>query len=230
MTEFDKTRWSEKTYAYEYLDRADLQVPERRRMLEVLKSFYNHFLKGRGQNRVLDLGCGDGILVHELLKIDPGISATLIDGSEDMLERARERLAGYENLTFIRASFQELLEEDLRLPESDLAASCLAIHHLAGDEKKALFGRIHTCLKPGGRFVNLDLVLPPVKTLEGWYLQLWREEIAGDADAIQRCMEEDHYRNLDTLGDQMKALEAAGFRDVDCFYKSGIFAVYGGRR
>jgi hypothetical protein len=34
----------------------------------------------------------------------------------------------------------------------------------------------------------------------------------------------------DTLGNQLSALEAAGFADVDCYYKNGIFAAFGGRK
>jgi tRNA (cmo5U34)-methyltransferase len=34
----------------------------------------------------------------------------------------------------------------------------------------------------------------------------------------------------DTLNDQLNALRAAGFKDVDCYYKYGIFSMFGGRR
>ena len=34
----------------------------------------------------------------------------------------------------------------------------------------------------------------------------------------------------DTLQDQLAALEDIGFTEVDCFYKSGIFTAFGGRR
>jgi tRNA (cmo5U34)-methyltransferase len=33
----------------------------------------------------------------------------------------------------------------------------------------------------------------------------------------------------DTLEDQLEALSETGFRDVDCYYKNGIFAVFGGK-
>jgi len=34
----------------------------------------------------------------------------------------------------------------------------------------------------------------------------------------------------DTLSNQLTALEEAGFLDVDCYFKNGIFAVFGGKR
>ena len=42
----------------------------------------------------------------------------------------------------------------------DLVYSVLAVHHLRGAEKAALFGRIAAALEPGGRFVLADVVVP----------------------------------------------------------------------
>jgi len=240
MTEFDMRRWSGKDFAHRYLEEADIIIVDRRRFLEMLKSFYEHFLGHKRPNRVLDLGCGDGILVHELLKIDDSISATLIDGSEDMLNKARERLAGLENTHFLRASFQELLNIDIELPDFDLIVSSLAIHHLTSSQKKSLFGYIFSHLVNGGYFVNIDCILSPTEALEKWYLQLWKEWMiekqtalkleTDHKDIIQRHAENEHHSKLDTLPDQLNALRDVGFEDVDCFYKHGIFAMYGGRK
>jgi len=241
MANFDRTRWSKKEYAYKYLEAADIQIVERRRLLEILKSFYKHFLGENKQNRVLDLGCGDGILIHELLKIDNSISGTLVDASEDMLNKAQEKLFGFENLCFIRATFKDLLHDrDIKLPRFNLIVSSFAIHHLTMDEKKSLFNYIYLHLEDGGYFLNMDVVLSPTKSLENWYLTLWKEWIyeqqtklksKGDyTDIIRRYIEPSHYRNIDTLADQLKALTDIGFRDVDCFYRYGIFSFYGGKK
>ena len=240
MTQFDGTRWSEKDFAYRYLEEADFRILDRRRLLDILKSFYKHFLGVAEGKRVLDLGCGDGILIHELLGIDDSISATLIDGSEDMLNRARERLAGFPNICFLRASFQELLTTSIPLPNFDLVVSSLAIHHLASSEKKSLFGFIHSHLVHGGYFVNIDIVRSPAEALEMWYIELWRQWMieketglnpgSSCEGVIQSCQEKAHYSRLDTLSDQLNALDDIGYVDVDCFYKHGIFTVYGGRK
>ena len=92
MTKFNETRWSEGEYSGRYIDAADIIVIERRKMIEIVNSFYRHNILGRRERTLLDLGCGDGILTHELLTIDNSLSATLIDGSEEMLEKARIRL------------------------------------------------------------------------------------------------------------------------------------------
>ena len=242
MTEFDKTRWSEKNFAHEFLETADIRILERQRMLQILKSFYRHFFGDKKETKVLDLGCGDGILIHELFKIDGSLWATLIDGSGDMIKKARERLSGFNNIRFIKANFQELIHRDIQLPSSHLVVSSLAIHHLTMSEKKSLFERIFCCLVNGGHFVNIDVVLSPTENIEKWYLELWREwiiekqEISGGEDTgdnedfIRSHKEKEHHSKLDTLTDQLNALRDTGFNDVDCFYKYGIFAMYGGRK
>jgi len=34
----------------------------------------------------------------------------------------------------------------------------------------------------------------------------------------------------DTLANQLRALKSAGFVDVDCYFKNGIFVVFGGAK
>jgi tRNA (cmo5U34)-methyltransferase len=240
MTDFNSTNWSKPEFSRQYRENADIYIVERRRMFDILKSFYRHFLKGKGKCNVLDLGCGDGILTHELLSIDGTISATLIDGSADMLEKAEERLAGFRTIRFVRSSFQDVLNDDVIREKFDLAVSSLAIHHLTLNEKRSLFGKIFSCLNDGGCFTNIDVILAPAPDLEQWYMKLWQEwmdekkaslGIEKDmfGDIIKRYSELDENKP-DTLDDQLNALKAAGFRYVDCFYKYGIFAVYGGRK
>jgi len=48
--------------------------------------------------------------------------------------------------------------------------------------------------------------------------------------SIRSYKEEAHYSKLDTLTDQLNALNEIGFKDMDCFYKYGIFAMYGGKK
>ncbi|MDH7578750.1 MAG: hypothetical protein QHH75_13265 [Bacillota bacterium] len=56
-------------------------------------------------------------------------------------------------------------------------------------------------------------------------------KLAGDyTSIIQNYKEPNHYRNLDTITDQPAALKETGFKDVDCFYRYGMFVVYGGRK
>lgn len=240
MTEFNKSQWAKPEFTQEYRDSADVYIVERRRLLEILKSFYKHFIGNKPNSNILDLGCGDGIVIYELLKIDNSIEATLIDGSEDMLNKAKDRLKDFGNLHFIRASFQEILNKDTVPQSYDLIVSSLAIHHLTMEEKTALFRTIYSHLNVDGCFLNIDVVLAPSDALEKWYLLLWKQWIDerksflgiedSQFDDIAGRYKDNTDNKPDTLDMQLNALQTIGFKDVDCFYKYGIFTMYGGKK
>jgi len=236
MNEFDGSRWAEKNFSRGFREAADNFLPDRHKLIEISRSLHKHFISGRGKSAVLDLGCGDGLLVYELMRGDDRIEATLVDGSSEMLEAAKKRLAGFEEVRYVNASFQELLTENVLEDTFDLVLSSFAIHHLDMDEKEALFELVFKLMNSGGFFANIDVVAPPTPTLEEWYLQIWKEWIAVNAVASQKekCLKTpDVYKanpdnKPDTLSAQLRALERIGFRNVDCYHKFGIFAMFGG--
>ena len=240
MKDFNNTRWADEEFAQQYRDNADIYIVERQRMFGIMQSCFRHFFTGKKKIRVLDLGCGDGIVTQNILDVDSSISATLVDASGDMLDKARERLKGIGNLEFIKASFQEVIEIGLAERGYDIVVSSMAIHHLTLDEKRSFFRAINTHMRPGGQFINIDVVLPQTAVLDEWYMKLWEEwmdekraelkaydEPSADVIARYRNGEENQ---PDTLYNQLEALKAAGFRDADCYYKYGIFAVCGGTK
>ena len=240
MTEFNKSKWAKAEFSEEYIENSDIYIVERRRLLEILRSFYNHFINNKPKINFLDLGCGDGIIAHELLKVNNSMSTTLIDGSENMLNKARMRLNGFNHTHFIKASFQEIIDKNLVQGNFDFIVSSLAIHHLTMDEKKALFRSIYSHLDTDGYFLNIDVVLAPTDALERWYLLLWKEWI--DERKAFLKIEGNYFNEIiqkykdpvndkpDTLDAQIGALKSIGFKDVDCFYKYGIFTMYGGKK
>jgi tRNA (cmo5U34)-methyltransferase len=240
MTDFKKSSWSSKDFQEQYLDNADIYVLERRRLLGLVGELYKHFYRGRPGVRLLDLGCGDGILAHEILKLDPSIHATLVDGSQNMLIRADARLGMYANVGYVRASFEELLSGESDIAPFDLAVSSFSIHHLTMPDKSALFAYLYDRASDGGWFVNIDTVLPVSEEMEQWYFELWKQWMTmmqkrlgvecDVASEVAKRYKDDAVNKPDTLEDQLGALRECGFRDVDCFYKNGIFAVFGGRK
>ena len=240
MTEFNKSQWAKPEFTQEYRDSANFFIVERKRLLEILTSFYRHFIGNKTKNNILDLGCGDGIVTNELLRVDDSIIATLIDGSEDMLNKAAERLKGFRNVHILKASFQDIIKKKISLRNFNFIVSSLAIHHLTMKEKKTLFRIIYSYLNVGGYFLNIDVILAPSETLEHWYLSLWREWISerkttmgildNSYDDIIQRYKDNRDNKPDTLDKQLKALKSVGFKDVDCYYKYGIFTMYGGRK
>jgi tRNA (cmo5U34)-methyltransferase len=238
MPDFDNSHWSDSRFAEEYRDQADGYIPERRKLIEIAQSLYRYFVRNGRPRRILDLGCGDGLMVQELLKVDDSFDATLVDGSPAMLEAAGNRLAQFEKKRFVKASFQDLLMHDPLQDTYSLIVSSLAIHHLVMAQKGDLFQYIHRHLEPGGFFLNIDVVLSPTEDLEDCYLTLWQEWIDAHADDSQKAaflpVPKKYKDNLDNTPDpllpQLQALERIGFKNVDCYYKYGIFVMFGGTK
>lgn len=240
MTEFNNSRWAQPDFSREYRDNADIFIVERRRMWQVMKSFYRYFVLDNKDKKILDLGCGDGVITHNLMSVDDSISATLVDPSGDMLDKAKERFSDIHTINYIQSSFQDLLAGSIIRENFDFVVSSLAIHHLTTEDKIALFNLIHSRINPGGYFLNMDVILAPEDDLETWYMHLWNEwmdekksmmDIDRDlfSDITRRYKELDENKP-DTLDCQLSALREAGFNQVDCYYKYGIFAVYGGKK
>jgi tRNA (cmo5U34)-methyltransferase len=241
MSDFNKSAWADNKFAQNYLDKADIYIVERRKMFWFVSSLVSHFRHDKQNIKLLEMGCGDGTLTEELLKTNKGMSATLLDGGEGMIQKAKERLKGYQNTAFIQATFQDLLDGKVKLETYDFIVSSMAIHHLEMDGKASLFRLIASRLKQGGHFVDVDVILPQSEELERWYFAIWKDWINNmmnqyniqdevPEDVIRRYKDPSSMNNPDTLGNQLRALETAGFVNVDCYFKNGIFVVFGGVR
>ncbi len=246
MSKFERSEWAEQKHARDFIENADIYIMERKTSFTILKAFYRHYLLSnglKGSVKVLDLGCGDGTITRELLSEHDNMEVTLVDGSSEMLESARKNLGNLQGMNFINKTFQELLEnhesDDILPDKFDFVVSSLAIHHLQTAEKKALFKYIYHHLKTGGFFLNIDVVKAPTRELESWYRILWSEwiqenqaklRVEKNFEDLPLRYKDNEDNNPDKLQVQLDALESVGFKQVDCYYKYGIFSMYGGKK
>ncbi len=205
----------------------------RRQLVPCFDDFYRTALElipfpAEATIRVVDLGAGTGLLSLLLAAAFPNATLVLIDVSAEMLERARERFAAAPQRF-------ELCVGDLasvELPPCDVAISALAIHHLEDGQKAGLFQRVSDALQPGGIFINADQVLGATVAVETRNRDMWRRHArqAGASEAdLALAVERMRADRAAALSEQLRWLEEAGFIDVDCSYKSYMFAVYSGR-
>lgn len=104
-------------------------------------------LKLRGDETVLDAGCGTGRLTAELLEALPGGKVVAIDLSQNMLTSARAHLAGD-----FRSRLHLVSCDLLHLPLKrafDVVVSTAAFHWVL--DHNQLFRNLHDVLVPGGR-------------------------------------------------------------------------------
>jgi trans-aconitate 2-methyltransferase len=99
----------------------------------------------RGDERVLDAGCGTGRVTAALVERVPRGAVLAVDGSPAMVEAAKERLGASAD---VRVA--DLLGLELDRPVAAILST--ATFHWIRDHDR-LFGRLHDALEPGGRLV-----------------------------------------------------------------------------
>jgi trans-aconitate 2-methyltransferase len=105
-------------------------------------------LELRGEETVLDAGCGTGQVTETLLERLPHGHVIALDASRAMLDVARERLGGDRRVSFLRADLHEPLPLEQPL---DAIVSTSTLHWVRDHD--TLFPRLAAALKPGGQLV-----------------------------------------------------------------------------
>lgn len=180
-----------------------------------------------GAKTILDLGAGSGLLTVLIRQRFPNARIHVIDFSAPMLSIASDRLGNDPRITYQRANY---VTEPL--PESVCAViTSLSIHHIDDMDKRIIFKKIHTSLKPNGMFINADQVAGPTPALDERYKALWLQQVRA-AGATEPQITASLFRQQEdrcaTVANQLLWLRDAGFADADCWFKDNRFAVMAG--
>lgn len=99
---------------------------------------------------MLDLGCGTGLELDEILAQRPDIQVTGIDLCEAMLNKLGEK---HPQVMLRR---EDYFEAELGSEQYDCVISFESLHHFVPEKKQQLFEKIHKALKPGGVYLEVD--------------------------------------------------------------------------
>ena len=235
--------WSEETSRL-FIDYGRYFVPERDRQMQMIAALLS-YLEGPGL--VLELCCGEGLLAEVLLDRFPMVTVQGLDGSSEMLERARQRLAWFGNR--FRCGTFDLASEAWRAPGFAINAvvSSMAIHHLTGPQKQELFSDVYRLLVDGGAFVIADIVEQATELGKRLAAETWDRvvrqqsiELDGNTEAFAffqregwntfRYLDPDDIDKPSPLFDQLRWLEQAGFVDVDVHWMLAGHALFSARK
>lgn len=108
-------------------------------------------LELRGDEAVLDAGCGTGEVTATLLSRLPHGRVVALDGSVAMLDAARERFARDSRVSFVHADLERPLAPPLEPASLDAVVSTSTFHWVRDHD--ALFRHLAAVLKPGGQLV-----------------------------------------------------------------------------
>ena len=202
--------WSDEGQVAWYLDRIgklEARQAGERMLVDVLPA---------EPRRVFDLGCGDGRLAALVLAHRPSVVEVLgLDCSAPMLERATARFAADDRVT---VRYGDLREPIAPFGDFDVIVSGFAIHHLDDGRKRSLLDEVASQLRPGGVFVNLEVVASATAR--------WHAEFLA---AIGRT-EDDPEDRLAPVEAQLAWMRESGMDDVDCRWRWRGFALMVGQR
>ncbi|MCY3638187.1 MAG: class I SAM-dependent methyltransferase, partial [Chloroflexi bacterium] len=236
----DMVNWDEGDSAV-YRALAEVAVPRREEQLATLLCLlpfgrYDAF-------RIVDLGCGEGVLEYAALTAFPKATALALDGSESMREHASKLLLPFGGRVDVRYFALGSNDWQGELDDADCVVSSLVVHHLTDDGKRQLFREAYGRMNDGGALMLIDCVQPErvegVRLFSDAYDRISARqsvERTGDTALFDRFVEEkwNIFRHpepsemLSPLSAQLAWLADAGFEGVDCFWLNAGYAVVGG--
>ena len=106
-------------------------------------------LRLRGDERVLDLGCGVGDLAASIAAAVPHGSVTAVDADPDMVRVAQGRSGGNLRVEQVRA---QDVGERFAVGSFDVVVSVAVLHWVPVADQPAVAEGVRRVLRPGGRF------------------------------------------------------------------------------
>jgi tRNA (cmo5U34)-methyltransferase len=180
--------------------------------------------------RLLDVGCGAGNYSLKMLQRIPDLDVTLIDLSEPMLDRARQRVSSATRGR-INSLQGDIRQVELGEGQFDIILAAAVLHHLrTDDEWRSAFSKFHRALSPGGSIWISDLIQ---HTLGPVQVEMWNRygeyltQLKGDEyrkHVLAYVEKEDTPRSLMF---QLDLLREIGFAKVEVLHKTSVFAAFG---
>ena len=151
----------------------------------------------KGNETILDIGCGDGKTTVELAKKVPKGKVVGIDPSPNMIEECKRSYSHLKNL-----SFEKISAEDFSYDEKfDLIVSFYALHYV--EDQLTVLKKIHNALKPRGRLIIRMSGGEQKEVAEVFNREPWKSIFAKQEEKWHSQTEEDY----------KKILKEAGFKD-----------------
>jgi len=155
---------------------------------------------------LLDLGCGTGLELDEIIKSKPSINVTGIDLTEAMLDKLKQKHYD-KNISLINANY---FDYDFGICKYDAAISFQTMHHFSHEDKIKLYSKIFSALRVAGDYIECDYMVMNQKDEDFYYNEnkrIRKEQCIPDGEFY-------HYDTPCTIDNQIRMLHKAGFKTV----------------
>lgn len=181
---------------------------------------------GSGNGHVVDLGCSRGAAVASLIAAHRHALFTLTDVSEPMLEAARARFSGRQNVRVWRHDLRDGFPVAART--ATLILSVLTLQFTPLEHRLRIVRDAYKALVPRGAFILVEKVIGATADMDAMFVAKYyghKREMGYSQDEIDR-------KRLSLEGVLVpltarwneELLRGAGFQSVDCFWRWANFA------
>ncbi len=181
--------------------------------------------------RVLDIGCGAGnntVKLREMLNAD--FEAHLLDISQPMLDRARERLAAV-NAGHIATINSDFRDAELADESYDVILAAAVFHHLRDDaDWLSAFQKVYRIVAPKGSIWITDLVAHETQAVHAMMWSRYGDyltSLGGEEYRDQVFAYIDKEDSPRPVTYQLELLRKVGFDHVELLHKNSCFAAFG---
>ena len=163
---------------------------------------------------LLDLGCGTGLELDEIFKVNPTVQVTGIDLADKLLERLRQKHAARKSQLYLVLA--DYLEYDFGKNVFDVALSVQTLHHFSYEQKIGLYKRIYVSLKQDGFYVESDYIAPDQEFEDFHFAE--NKRIRAELGIKEGLY---HYDTPCTVENQISLLKKSGFSSVEEVERQG---------
>ncbi|MBD3239050.1 MAG: methyltransferase domain-containing protein [Chitinivibrionales bacterium] len=180
------------------------------------------------QYRVLDLGCGNGVLAEVVLRKLPRAHVTGFDITDEMLQAFEHKVAAF-------TKSYRLVLGDYRVDSIggsyDIVLAGLTLHHLTTDERRSFYGTLFASMNPGAVLVSRDVIIDDDDRVREHQYALWKQHMRAHGEDPEhwyhKHLAKDHPV---TLGSMLSWMREAGFVEASCYWRLHNFAITRCRR
>ncbi len=180
---------------------------------------------------ILDLGCGAGNYTLKMLSKVADLDCTLIDLSQNMLDKAKERVSAETrgNVATIQGDIRDIV-----LPKNqfDIILAGAVLHHLREDSDwEMVFQKLYDSLTSGGCFLISDLLVQDHAEVNQIVWKMYANYLIGLGGEEYQQKVFDYIEKEDTprsMSYQLDLMKKVGFSSVEILHKNACFGAFGG--
>lgn len=192
--------------------------------LEQHKIIYELLPGDKNQNyKVLDLGCGNGVLSEIVLQKLPNSYITGFDITDEMLKAYEQKISQYtKNYKLIQGDYKI----DSIGDSYDVILTGMTLHHLNWEDRKLFYQKLFKSSNKNAIYISNDIIIDEDIDVKEYQYLLWKQFMKDQGEDPSFWYEKHIQKDFPIiLSDHFDWLKKAGFEQSACFWRMYNFAI-----